>query len=477
MAESTLLFNKAPYENVIVLGHVQDENGQKMSKSKGNAVDPFDALKTYGADAIRWYFYINSAPWLPNRFHGKAVQEGQRKFMGTLWNTYAFFVLYANIDDFDATKYTLEYDKLSVMDKWLLSRLHSTVKAVDDNLDNYRIPEAARALQDFVDEMSNWYVRRGRERFWAKGMEQDKINAYMTLYTALVTISKAAAPMIPFMTEEIYRNLVCSVDASAPESVHLCDFPTVEEAWIDKKLEQDMDEVLQIVVLGRACRNNANLKQRQPLAQMYVKAEQELPEFFRDIVADELNVKEVEFTNDVRSFTSYTFKPQLKTLGKRFGSRLNALREVLNNLDGNAAMDSLNETGKVTVVVEGVEEELATDDLLIEAAQKEGYVSDSDHGITVVLDTNLTEALIEEGFVRELISKVQTMRKEADFEVMDHIVVYVNGNDKLQELMKKNEAEIKSVVLADEVVTGAMEGIAKEWNLNGEDVTIGVKRL
>ncbi len=477
MAESTLLFNKAPYENVIVLGHVQDENGQKMSKSKGNAVDPFDALQTYGADAIRWYFYINSAPWLPNRFHGKAVQEGQRKFMGTLWNTYAFFVLYANIDNFDATKYALEYDKLSVMDKWLLSRLHSTVKAVDDNLDNYRIPEAARALQDFVDEMSNWYVRRGRERFWAKGMEQDKINAYMTLYTALVTISKAAAPMIPFMTEEIYRNLVCSVDASAPESVHLCDFPTVEEAWIDKKLEQDMDEVLQIVVLGRACRNNANLKQRQPLAQMYVKAEQELPEFFREIVADELNVKEVEFTNDVRSFTSYTFKPQLKTLGKRFGSRLNALREVLNNVDGNATMDSLNETGKVTVVVEGAEEELATEDLLIEAAQKEGYVSDSDHGITVVLDTNLTDALIEEGYVRELISKVQTMRKDSDFEVMDHIIVYVNGNTKLEELMKKNEAEIKSVVLADEVVTGAMDGIAKEWNLNGEDVTIGVKRL
>ena len=397
--------------------------------------------------------------------------------MGTLWNTYAFFVLYANIDNFDATKYALEYDKLSVMDKWLLSRLHSTVKAVDDNLDNYRIPEAARALQDFVDEMSNWYVRRGRERFWAKGMEQDKINAYMTLYTALVTISKAAAPMIPFMTEEIYRNLVCSVDASAPESVHLCDFPTVEEAWIDKKLEQDMDEVLQIVVLGRACRNNANLKQRQPLAQMYVKAEQELPEFFREIVADELNVKAVEFTSDVRSFTSYSFKPQLKTLGKRFGSRLNALREVLNNLEGNAAMDSLNETGKVTVVVEGVEEELATEDLLIEAAQREGYVSDSDHGITVVLDTNLTDALIEEGFVRELISKVQTMRKDSDFEVMDHIVVYVNGNAKMEELMKKNEAEIKSVVLADEVVTGAMDGIAKEWNLNGEDVTIGVKRL
>ena len=477
MAESTLLFNKAPYENVIVLGHVQDENGQKMSKSKGNAVDPFEALETYGADAIRWYFYINSAPWLPNRFHGKVVQEGQRKFMGTLWNTYAFFVLYANIDNFDATKYALEYDKLPVMDKWLLSRLHSTVKAVDDNLDNYRIPEAARALQDFVDEMSNWYVRRGRERFWAKGMEQDKINAYMTLYTALVTIAKTAAPMIPFMAEDIYRNLVCSIDTTAPESVHLCDFPVVEESYIDKKLEADMDEVLQIVVLGRACRNTSNLKQRQPLAHMYVKAEHELPEFFKDIVAEELNVKEVQFTSDVRSFTSYTFKPQLKTLGRRFGSRLNALKEVLNNLDGNAAMDSLDATGKVIVTVAGVEEELATEDLLIESAQKEGYVSDSNYGITVVLDTNLTEALIEEGFVRELISKVQTMRKDSDFEVMDHINVYVSGNATIEALMKKNEDEIKTTVLAKELVIGTVDGIAKEWNLNGETVTIGVKKL
>ena len=477
MAESTLLFDKAPYENVIVLGHVQDENGQKMSKSKGNAVDPFEALEEYGADAIRWYFYINSAPWLPNRFHGKAVQEGQRKFMGTLWNTYAFFVLYANIDAFDATKYTLEYEKLSVMDKWLLSRLHSTVKEVDDSLWNYRIPEAARALQDFVDEMSNWYVRRGRERFWAKGMEQDKINAYMTLYTALVTIAKTAAPMIPFMTEDIYRNLVCSVDAGAPESVHLCDFPVAEERFIDKKLEKEMQEVLQIVVLGRACRNAANIKQRQPIATMYVKAEQELPEFFREIVADELNVKNMEFTNDVRSFTAYTFKPQLKTLGKRFGSRLNALKEVLAGIDGSMAMDELNETGKLTVEVQGVSEELVTDDLLIESAQKEGYVSDSDHGITVVLDTNLTPELIEEGFVREIISKVQTMRKEAGFEVMDHIVIYMNGNEKLGQLAKTREEEIKTVVLAKELVTGTLDGFIKDWNLNGEDVTIGVKRV
>ena len=423
MAESTLLFNKAPYENVIVLGHVQDENGQKMSKSKGNAVDPFDALEKYGADAIRWYFYVNSAPWLPNRFHGKAVQEGQRKFMGTLWNTYAFFVLYANIDKFDATKYTLDYDKLPVMDKWLLSRLNSTVKAVDENLAAYKIPETARALQDFVDEMSNWYVRRCRDRFWAKGMEQDKINAYMTLYTALVTISKAAAPMIPFMTEDIYRNLVCSIDANAPESVHLCDFPEVTEDWIDTKLEEDMEEVLEAVVLGRACRNTANIKNRQPIGKMYVKADKELSDFYMDIIRDELNVKEAEFTADVSKLTTYSFKPQLKTLGRRFGKNINAVREILASLDGQAAMAELNEKGNLTITVDGKEEALEKDDLLIEAAQMEGYISDSDHGITVVLDTNLTPELLEEGFVREVISKVQTMRKDAGFEVMDHIRV------------------------------------------------------
>ena len=477
LAESTLLFNKAPYKNVIVLGHVQDENGQKMSKSKGNAVDPFEALKKHGADAIRWYFYVNSAPWLPNRFHDKVVVEGQRKFMGTLWNTYAFFVLYANIDEFDATKYKLEYDKLSVMDKWLLSRLNTVVKVVDENLANYRIPETARALQEFVDEMSNWYVRLGRERFWAKGMEQDKINAYMTLHTALVTIAKAAAPMIPFMTEEIYRNLVCSIDKTAPISVHLCSFPEYEESFIDKDLEKNMDEVLHIVVLGRAARNTANIKQRQPIGCMYVKAETaDLPEFFKEIIESELNVKEVRFTTDVRDFTAYTFKPQLKTLGRRFGSRLNALKAVLATLDGNAAMDALNANGKMTVVVEGVEEELATEDLLIEAAQKEGYVSESDYGVTVVLDTNLTPELIEEGYVRELISKVQTMRKEAGFEVMDHITVYVQGNEMLEQLFTKNCAEIQKTVLADALVTGSMDGTSKEWNLNGEDVTLGVKK-
>ena len=477
MAESTLLFNKAPYENVIVLGHVQDENGQKMSKSKGNAVDPFDALDKYGADAIRWYFYINSAPWLPNRFHGKAVQEGQRKFMGTLWNTYAFFVLYANIDEFDATKYTLDYDKLSVMDKWLLSRLNSTVKAVDENLAAYRIPETARALQEFVDEMSNWYVRRCRERFWAKGMEQDKINAYMTLYTALVTISKAAAPMIPFMTEDIYRNLVCSIDPSAPESVHLCDFPEVDEAHIDSQLEADMEVVLEAVVIGRACRNTANIKNRQPIGKMYIKAGKELSDFYVDIIRDELNVKEAELTDDVSKLTTYSFKPQLKTLGHRFGKKINDVRQILAELDGQAAMAELNEKGTLTIQVDGQDEALEKEDLLIEAAQMEGYVSDSDHGITVVLDTNLTPELLEEGFVREIISKVQTMRKDAGFEVMDHIRVSMQDNDKVQKVIQDNEAQIKSEVLADEVSYDGAKGSVKEWSINGEKVTLGVEKL
>ncbi len=476
LAESTLLFHKAPYENVIVLGHVQDENGQKMSKSKGNAVDPFDALAQYGADAIRWYFYINSAPWLPNRFHGKAVMEGQRKFMGTLWNTYAFFVLYANIDQFDATKYKLEYDKLSVMDKWLLSKLNTLVGDVDNNLENYRIPEAARALQDFVDEMSNWYVRRGRERFWAKGMEQDKINAYMTLYTALVTVAKAAAPMIPFMTEEIYQNLVRGLDESAPESIHLCDFPTVDAAMIDKKLEEDMEAVLETVVLGRAARNTANIKNRQPIGRMYVKAQEELSDFYKEIIEDELNVKEVIYSQDVRDFTSYTFKPQLRTLGKRFGKQLNALKEVLAGLNGNAAMDEINEKGTLTITLDGKEEVLEKDDLLIDAAQVEGFVSESYGGITVVLDTNLSEELIEEGFVYEIISKIQTMRKDAGFEVMDHITVAMQGNAKLEEIVKKNESSIAAKVLADEILYDKEAADAKEWSINGETVKIGVQK-
>ncbi len=476
MAESTLLFNKAPYENVIVLGHVQDENGQKMSKSKGNAVDPFDALETYGADAIRWYFYINSAPWLPNRFHGKAVQEGQRKFMGTLWNTYAFFVLYANIDNFDASKYTLEYDKLSVMDKWLLSKLNSLIKDVDTNLGNYRIPEAARALDGFVDEMSNWYVRRSRERFWAKGMEQDKINAYMTLYTALVTVAKCAAPMIPFMAEDIYRNLVCTIDKTAPESVHLCDFPVADEAVIDKELEKNMEAVLKIVVMGRACRNTANIKNRQPIGTMYVKAPYELPDFYTDIIADELNVKKVVFSDDVSAYTSYSFKPQLRTVGPKYGKYLGQIKQALADLDGNAAMAELKSKGVLKLDSVSDEVVLLEEDLLITMTQMEGYVTDGDNEVTVVLDTNLTDELLEEGFVRELISKIQTMRKEAGFEVMDKIAVSYQADEKAAKIFEKNKDTILSEVLAVELTTEKLDGYEKEWNINGEHVVMEVKK-
>ena len=476
LAISTLIFNKAPYKNVIVMGHVQDEDGQKMSKSKGNAVDPMDALNKFGADAIRWYFYVNSAPWLPNRFHDKAVEEGQRKFLGTLWNTYAFYVLYADIDSFDPTKYSLEYDKLSVMDKWLLSKLNTLVKTVDDYLNNYKITETARALQSFTDDMSNWYVRRCRERFWAKGMEQDKINAYMTLYTALITLSKIAAPMIPFMTEEIYQNLVRSVDKNAPESIHLTDFPAVNEEFIDKDLEVSMDEVLDIVVLGRAARNSANIKNRQPIGNMYVKAETVLDPFYVEIIEDELNVKAVEFKDDVEEFVSYSFKPQLKTVGPKYGKLLGKIREALASLDGHTAMNSLNETGSLEFDFDGEKVSLGREDLLIETAKNEDFVTETDNKTTVVLDIRLDEALIEEGFVRELISKVQTMRKEAGFEVVDHILLSQTGNERIAEIIKKNEAVIKNDTLADEIVYNNVEGYTKDWNLNGENTSLGVSK-
>ncbi len=474
LAISTLLFNKAPYENVIVLGHVQDENGQKMSKSKGNAVDPFDALKEYGADAIRWYFYINSAPWLPNRFHGKAVQEYSRRFMGTLWNTYAFYVLYADIDGFDPTKYELEYDKLSVMDKWLLSRLYSTIKTVDDNLANYKIPETARALDSFIDDCSNWYVRRSRERFWAKGMEQDKINAYMTLYTCLVEFSKAAAPMIPFMTEQIYSNIVRSVDESAPISIHLCDFPEIKSEWILPRLEESMQNLLDVVVMGRACRNAANIKNRQPLAKMYVKSEFELEGMYTDIIADELNIREICFTDDVEGFVSYSFKPQLKTVGPKFGKLVGAIRGALANIDGSAAMAELKATGCIKLDINGNAVELAVEYLLIESAKVEGYDSESNAAVTVILDTNLTEELVAEGYVREIISKIQTMRKRAGFEVMDKIVIYAEDNEKIMAILSEKKAEICSEVLANDIILGEMNGFVQEWNINEEKVTMGV---
>ena len=477
LAESTLLFNKPCYKNVIVLGLVQDENGQKMSKSKGNAVDPFDALQSYGADAIRWYFYTNSAPWLPSRFYGKAVQEGQRKFLGTLWNTYAFFVLYANIDGFDASAYTLEQDKLTVMDKWLLSKMNSMITEVDNDLDQYRIPEAGKALDSFVDELSNWYVRRSRERFWAKGMEQDKISAYMTLYTALVNVCKCAAPMIPFMTEEIYQNLVRTSFPDAPESIHLCDYPVADASYVDKKLEQDMEEVLDIVVLGRACRNASNIKNRQPIGQMYVKAEQTVGSFYQDIIEDELNVKKVTFTDDVRDFTSYTFKPQLKTVGPKYGKVLGGIKEHLSMLDGNAAMDDLNANGVLQFAVNGTSVELTKEDLLIDMAQKPGFMSEEDYGITVVLDTNLTQELLDEGFMYEVISKVQTMRKDSGFEVMDHIKVSVNGNAKVAAVVQTNETAIATKVLANEIVYDRNVANCKEWDINGENVTIGVEKI
>ncbi|MCI8871724.1 MAG: isoleucine--tRNA ligase [Lachnospiraceae bacterium] len=476
LAESTLLFNRAPYENVIVLGHVQDENGQKMSKSKGNSVDPFEALETYGADAIRWYFYINSAPWLPNRFHGKVVQEGQRKFMGTLWNTYAFFVLYANIDQFNAAEYALEYEKLSVMDKWLLSKLNTLVAQVDENLGSYRIPEAARALQEFVEDMSNWYVRRSRERFWAKGMEQDKINAYMTLYTALVTVSKAAAPMIPFMAEDIYRNLVCSVDSSAPESVHLCDFPRADASMSDPELEKNMDAALKIVVMGRACRNSANIKNRQPIGTMFIKAAGELPELFVNIIEEELNVKKAVFTEDVSSFTDYTFKPQLRTVGPKYGKVLGQIQKVLAELDGSKAMAELKSKGSITLDSVNADVVLCEEDLLITMTQQEGYVTESDNEVTVVLDTNLTPELIAEGFVRELISKIQTMRKEAGFEVMDQIHVFWQAGDAIAEIFEKYGTQIQSEVLAVSISKDAVKGYEKEWNINGEKVVLGVEK-
>ena len=476
LAISTLIFDKAPYKNVIVLGHVQDENGQKMSKSKGNAVDPFDALEKHGADAIRWYFYSNSAPWLPNRFHSAAVTEGQRKFMGTLWNTYAFFVLYANIDNFNASDYTLDKSKLSVMDKWILSKLNSLIKTVDGYLDDYKITETARAMEKFVDELSNWYVRRCRERFWSKDLTDDKIAAYMTLYTSLVTFIKLAAPLIPFMTEDIYRNLVALNDKTAPESVHLCDYPVADESLINKELEAEMDEAAEIVALGRACRNAAVIKNRQPLSEMFINAESKLNEYYTDIIKDELNVKSASFVDDMRAFTTFTFKPQLKTLGRKLGKLINECRETLSTIDGNAAMDELEATGKLKLTLSGEVYELEREDLLIESGKVSGFESVADRGITVVLNTTLTDELVEEGFVREIISKIQTMRKDAGFEVMDKITLNVTGSDKVTEVIKRNAEKISNDTLTDEIAYSAGGAYTADWNINGEDTTFGVTK-
>ena len=475
IAISTLLFNKSPYRNVIVLGHVQDKDGQKMSKSKGNAVDPMDALGRHGADAIRWYFYENSAPWLPNRFHDDAVQEGARKFMGTLWNTYAFYVLYANIDEFDPTKYTLDYDQLSVMDRWVLSRLNTMVRTVDDCLGHYRVTEAAKALQSFVEELSNWYVRRCRSRFWAKGMEQDKVNAYLTLYTALVTTVKAAAPMVPFITESIYRNLVCSVDKNAPISVHLADFPTANEAWIDPALEDNMEVVLEVVTLGRAARNAANIKNRQPVGQMYVKAAHELPDFFVKIIEDELNIKEVIFRDDMSDFLAYHVKPNFHVLGPKVGKQMGAVKKALEASDGAAVKDALAGDGSYTLHLPDGDVTVTTEDVEVTVSQRDGYNCQSYGGVTVALSTTLTEALIEEGFVREIISKVQTMRKECGLEVTDHIALDLSGNPRLVEIARRNEAFIREITLADSLSCDAPMGTSKEWNINGEKLTLSIK--
>ncbi len=475
-AISTLIFHEPCFKNVIVLGLVQDENGQKMSKSKGNAVDPMEALAKYGADAIRWYFIVNSAPWLPSRFYGKAVVEGQRRFLGTLWNTYAFYVLYANIDNFNPNDYKLEYDKLAVIDKWILSRLNSTIKEVDADMSGYKIPESGKALQAFVDDLSNWYVRRSRSRFWAEGMEQDKINAYMTLYTCLVTLSKLAAPMIPFMTEEIYQNIVAGIDPNAPESIHLCDYPVCDESMIDPELEANMDHVLKIVVLGRAARNESGIKNRQPIAKMMVKAPFDIPEFFQKIIVDELNIKKVELTEDADNFINYTFKPQLKTVGPKFGKLLGGIRKALSEIDGKAAMKELKAEGEIKLDINGNEVALAEEDLLIDMAQTEGFETQSDGRNTVVLDKTLTPELLEEGFVRELISKIQTMRKEAGFEVMDRIKVYASGNEKIQQIMLDNKETIAHDVLADEFIFGETAGYTKNWKINSEPVTLGVEK-
>ncbi|MCL2399436.1 MAG: isoleucine--tRNA ligase [Defluviitaleaceae bacterium] len=489
LAISTLLFKKAPYKNVIVMGHVQDAEGKKMSKSLGNVIDPMVALKRHGADAVRWYFFISSAPWLSTRFSDDMVVESQRKFMGTIWNTYAFYVLYANIDGFNPANYKLEHDKLPTMDRWVLSRLHSLIKKVDESLGKYELTEPARAMTQFVDELSNWYIRRCRGRFWAAGMEQDKINAYMTLHYVLMTISKLSAPFVPFIAEQMYQNLITGLNDKAegralPESVHLCEFPVPELSWINPTLEEEMDQVLSVVVLGRAARNAVNIKNRQPLSEMIVGVKEESgrsvdsPETI-EIIADELNVKAVRFvpSSVVEEYTAYRFKPQLRTLGPKYGKLVPKITEAL-NADSNANMEQLKK-GTLHLNVDNTAVELTMEDVLVEVGQREGFAVQIDRDLSVVLDINLTEDLIEEGYVRELVSKLQTMRKEADFDVMDRIVVRHSKNDRLTNVFERNRDMIAAEVLADDISEGAVkdpEGYGKEWQINDQQLGLWVKR-
>ena len=476
LAISTLLFDRSPFENCIVMGHVQDAEGRKMSKHIGNVVDPWEVLDKQGADAVRWYFYASSAPWLPTRFSGDLVSEMQRKFMGTLWNTYAFFTLYASIDNYDPLTQKADRKDFSLMDKWILSKLQTLIATVDEGLEKYQITETARAISDFVDELSNWYVRRCRERFWGKGLAGDKLAAFETLYTVLKTLSGLCAPYIPFMAESMYRNLVANNDPDAPISVHLTDFPTADPSLVDHELEAQMEEVIAAVQLGRACRNAANIKVRQPIATMYIKGAA-LDEAVSELIADELNVKAVRFVTDARDFTTYELKPQMRTLGPRYGKLLGRIGAHLKTMDGNAVVDAFERGETVSFELDGTLVELGKDDVLTRPMQKEGFVAQMDGDMTVVLDANLTPELIEEGYVRELISKIQTMRKDADFDVTDRIAVTIEADDKLSAIAEKGAEDIKRGVLALSVTLGAPEegAVSQEWNINGEKAVIGVK--
>ncbi|MBR5230615.1 MAG: class I tRNA ligase family protein [Clostridia bacterium] len=477
LAISTQLFNCSPFKNCLVLGHVQDADGHKMSKHLGNVVDPWDVLDDQGADAVRWYFYAGSAPWLPSRFSKANVSEYQRKFMGTLWNTYYFYVLYADIDQFDPTKHDLKKAQLSLMDKWILSRLNTLIKGVDDDLEHFRITEATRKLTDFVDVLSNWYIRLGRDRFWGKGMEGDKEAAFITLYTVLESLTRLIAPFVPFMAESMYQNIVRTVNPDAPESVHLCDYPVCDETMIDESVERQMADVETVVVLGRSCRNLSNMKVRQPLQNLYISGA-DFGEEYKHLVEDELNVKNVEFIQNAGQFVSYDLKPNFFTLKARYGRFLGRMRGEMQKLDGAAVVAAFDKGETVTFTIDDTEIVLTKEDVLVEAVKKEGFTSQVEGALTVVLDTNLTEELIEEGYAREFVSKVQSMRKDAGFDVTDRIAITCSCGDKLMKALEKGRDIILSGVLADSLTLGEAAGEAvKEWDINGESATIGVKRV